>query len=300
MKVLVSGPTGLIGSALIDFLAIRRFEIVRLSRSVPETGEPTVQWDPAEGMLHAAALTGLDAVVHLAGESIAAGRWSAARKERIRASRVDGTRLLCETLAGMADRPRTLVCASAVGIYGDRGDEVCDEDSAAGTGFLADVVRDWEAATAAAIEAGIRVVHLRTGVVLSPSGGALAKMLLPFEFGLGGRVGSGRQYMSWITLDDLVGVIDHALSNETLRGPVNAVSPEAVTNRVFTKALGRALRRPTLLPLPAFLVRLLFGEMGRALLLASTRVAPTRLTQAGYEVVLPDLEGALRDLLRPD
>ena len=297
MKILVGGSTGLVGGVLIDYLTASRVEILRLSRSPAPAGEPTVQWDPSAGLLPAAQLEGVDAVVHLAGESIA-GCWKPAKKALIRSSRVDGTRLLSETLARLERRPKVLVCASAVGYYGERGDQVCTEQSPPGKGFLAAVTVDWEAATAPAKEAGIRVVNLRMGVVLSPSGGALATMMLPFGLGLGGRVGSGRQYMSWVTLDDLVRVIDHIIHRDELHGPVNAVAPQAVTNTEFTKALGRALRRPTLLPLPAFLVRLVLGEMGETLLLSSTRVEPVVLGESGYEFVHPTLDGALVELVR--
>jgi uncharacterized protein len=297
MKVLVGGSTGLVGSALIDYLTASRIEILRLSRTPAPAGEPTVQWDPARGLLPTAELEGLDAVVQLAGESIT-GRWTAARKARIRSSRIDGTRMLCQALAGLERRPRVLICASAVGCYGDRGDELCTEASDPGQGFLADVVRDWEAATAPAKAAGIRVVHLRIGVVLSPSGGALTRMMLPFGLGLGGRLGSGRQYMSWVTLDDLVRMIDFIILHQDMRGAVNAVAPQAVTNTEFTKSLGRVLRRPTILPLPAFLLRMLFGEMARSLLLSSTRVDPAALRQNGYEFVHPTLDEALDELLR--
>jgi uncharacterized protein (TIGR01777 family) len=297
MKVLVGGATGFVGSALIDYLTASRVEILRLSRSPSPAGEPTVQWDPASNLLPAADLETVDAVVHLAGESVT-GRWTADKKANIRSSRIDGTLLLSETLAGLERRPKVLVCASAVGYYGDRGDKLCTEQSAPGQGFLADVVADWEAATAPAREAGIRVVHLRIGVVLSPSGGALAKMMLPFGLGLGGRVGNGQQYMSWVTLDDLVRMIDHIIIHDDVRGAVNAVAPHAVTNAVFTKALGRAMRRPTVLPLPALLVRLLFGEMGTSLLLSSARVDPVVLRESGYNFVHTTLDEALIELVR--
>jgi uncharacterized protein (TIGR01777 family) len=239
----------------------------------------------------------VDAVVHLAGESIAAGRWTAAVKERIRRSRVDGTRLLAETLARLERRPRVLVSASAVGYYGDRGDEPLTEESPPGVGFLADVARAWEAAADPARAVGIRVVHPRLGLVLAREGGALPRMALPFRLGLGGVIGSGRQYWSWIALPDAVRVIERALADATLAGPVNAVAPAPATNREFTRALGRVLGRPTLLPFPALGVRLLMGEMGRALLLGSARVLPRRLERAGFRFEHPELEGALRGAL---
>ena len=251
MNVLVSGSSGLVGSALVAALNADGHRVKRLVRAAVRDAEDEVGWDPAGGVLDPAGLEGLDAVVHLAGENIASGRWTTAKKARIRDSRVKGTELLCQTLARLDRPPKTLVSTSAVGYYGDRGDEVLTEDSPPGHGFLAEVCEAWEAATEPAAAKGIRVVRLRIGVVLSPRGGALAKMLPAFKMGLGGRIGNGRQYMSWITLDDLVGVIRFALTNNELSGPVNAVSPNPVTNLEFTKTLGRVLHRPTVLPLPA-------------------------------------------------
>jgi uncharacterized protein (TIGR01777 family) len=242
-------------------------------------------------------LEGLDAVVHLAGENIAARRWNAEQKARIRDSRVLGTKLLSDNLAKLRQPPRVLVSASAIGFYGDRGDEELTEASAGGTGFLAEVCKEWEAATDGVQKAGISVVHLRLGVVLSPKGGALAKMLTPFRLGLGGRIGSGRQWMSWITLDDVVGCIVHALASDSLHGPVNAVTPYPVTNYVFTKTLGRVLWRPTVFPMPSFMARLAFGEMADELLLASTRVFPQALVASNYCFLYGDLESGLRHLL---
>ena len=238
-------------------------------------------------------LEGIDAAVHLAGENIASSRWTPAQKAKIRESRVAGTRLLAETLSKLKTPPKTLVCASAIGFYGDRSDQRLNEDSPPGTGFLADTCREWEAAAKPAADRGIRVVHLRTGVVLASQGGALAKMLTPFRLGIAGIIGSGQQYMSWISLDDLVAVISFALLKETLRGPVNAVAPNPVTNHEFTKTLGRVLRRPTVFPMPAFAARLAFGEMADGLLLASTRVEPKRLMDAGFRFRFPALDAAL-------
>jgi uncharacterized protein (TIGR01777 family) len=243
------------------------------------------------------ALEGIDAVVHLAGENVAGGRWTPEVKARILESRRRGTRLLSESLAQLHSRPRVLVSASAIGFYGDRGDETLREDSEAGTGFLADVCREWEAATAAAADAGIRVVHLRIGVVLSAAGGALAKLLPPFQVGAGGRVGSGAQYMSWIALDDLLGAVLHALRTESLQGALNATAPAPVTNQEFTTVLGRVLGRPTLVPVPAVAARLAFGEMADAVLLASQRVEPARLAATRYTFRFSDLESALRHTL---
>jgi uncharacterized protein (TIGR01777 family) len=241
-------------------------------------------------------LEGVDAVVHLAGESVV-GRWTADKKRRIYDSRVRGTRVLCEALRQVVKPPKTLVCASAIGYYGNCGERLLLEESRAGQDFLARVCVDWEAAAASAAERGIRVVSLRLGVVLSPSGGALGQMLPPFRLGLGGRLGSGAQYMSWIHLDDVVGAISHVLTTESLHGPVNLVAPRPVSNRAFTKTLGRVLRRPTRFAVPAFAVRLRFGEMADALLLASTRVEPAKLNASGYTFHYPELEGALRHVL---
>ena len=298
MKVAVTGATGLVGSALVPFLLSGGHEVVPLRRaSATGPGGDTPSWDPETGTLAAAVADGLDAVVHLAGENIAGGRWTAARKARIRDSRVNGTRHLAEALAALAEPPRTLVVASAIGFYGDRGDDVLDETSAPGEGFLPEVCQAWEAAASPAREAGIRVVHLRIGIVLTPAGGALGQMLFPFRVGVGGVIGSGRQYMSWVALDDVLGGVLHALRTEDLAGAVNMVAPNPATNREFTKTLGRVLRRPTIFPLPAFGARLAFGEMADALLLASTRVEPARLRNAGFALGYPDLEGALRHVL---
>ena len=295
MKILVTGATGLVGSALIPLLAGGGHEVARLGRSAPGAGD--IRWDPDAGALEASALEGFDGVVHLAGENIASGRWNAARKRRIKESRVRGTLLLAETLAGLERPPRVLVSASAVGFYGDRGDEDLTEESPAGSGFLSEVCREWEAATEAAAGKGIRVVHARLGVVLSKGGGALAKMLTPFKLGAGGIVGNGRQYVSWITLDDTAAALAHLLATETVSGPVNLVAPAPVTNREFTKTLGRVLRRPTLFPLPGFVARVVFGEMADALLLASTRVKPVNLLGSGYVFRHGSLEEGLRAVL---
>jgi uncharacterized protein (TIGR01777 family) len=297
MRVLVTGSSGLVGSALVPFLNSGGHRVTRLVRSKPRAAEAYALWDPEAGTIDASSLEGLDAVVHLAGESIAAGRWTAARKARILESRVKGTNLLTGTLAGLSQPPKVLVSASAVGFYGDRGDEVLREESPSGSGFLAEVCRQWEAATAPAAQVGIRVVHLRFGMILSAKGGALQRLLLPFRFGLGGRLGSGRQFMSWVALDDIVGAIHHALTTEELQGPVNAVSPTAVRNAEFTRTLGRVLRRPAVFPLPAFAARLAFGQMADELLLASQRVEPARLLASSYQFRFPELEAALKHLL---
>jgi uncharacterized protein (TIGR01777 family) len=299
-SVAVTGSTGLVGAALTVALARGGHRVVRLVRSGTATqapGEHTVRWDPGRGTIDAAGLEGVDAVVHLAGESIASGRWTAAKRRRIRDSRVGATRVLAEALARLERPPATLVAASAVGYYGDRGDEVLREESAPGGGFLADVCREWEAAAAPAARRGLRVVHMRIGMVLAATGGALAALLPPFRLGLGGPVGSGRQWMSWISLDDLVRAILHALATASLAGPINAVAPAPVTNREFARTLGRVLRRPAVLPLPAVAARLLLGRMADELLLASARVVPARLEAAGFTFGDATLERALRRLL---
>jgi uncharacterized protein len=296
MHVAVTGSRGLVGSALVLFLTTGGHRVTRLVRGAPANSDEAA-WDPAGGMADLSRLDGMDAVVHLAGENIAAGRWTPARKAEIRRSRVEGTRRLCEALAQLAHPPRVLASASAVGFYGDRGAEVVTEDRASGDGFLPDVCRDWEAATEPASRAGIRVVTLRFGMILSPAGGALRKMHLPFRLGIGGCVGDGQQFMSWIALDDAIGAIHHCLCGEQVRGPVNVAAPGPVTNADFTRTLARVLRRPAVILLPAFAARLLFGEMADALLLASTRVVPARLQASGYRFRFPDLESALRHLL---
>lgn len=292
MRVLLSGASGLIGSALARRLAASS-EVVRLVRRDPLSAAKEIRWDPAAGRIEPKQLEGFDAVVHLAGENIGAGRWTAAKKARIRSSRVEGTSLLAKTLAGLNQPPKVLVSASAVGYYGDRGEEKLDEGSGPGTGFLAEVCGAWEEAAMTAAEAGIRVVLARFGVVLSPEGGALARLLPLFRFGLGGRLGSGRQYMSWIALEDAVAAIAFVMENDSLRGSVNVSSPQPVTNREFTQTLGRVLRRPTLLHAPSIALRAVLGEMADEMLLASVRVYPRRLLEAGFSFSKPDLEAAL-------
>lgn len=297
MKILVTGATGLVGKTLVSFLTTGGHEVYRLSRNQEKLKERDIFWDPAKGMIDSQKLEGFDAVVHLAGENIAARRWTAAQKEKIRASRVDGTRLLSDALARLKTPPQTFVCASAIGYYGNRGSEIMTENSTSGEGFLPEVCREWEESCQAAREAGIRVSNIRIGIVLSPEGGALGKMLLPFKLGIGGVLGSGTQYMSWVALDDVIGIIHHVLMTPNLSGPVNTVAPNPVTNREFTKRLGKVLNRPTILPAPAFAIRMLLGEMGDDLLLNGTRVVPEKLLQSGYEFRFSELETALRYLL---
>ena len=293
IRVAVSGAGGLIGSAFARLMTAEGHEIRRLVRR-PPVGPTEVSWDPISGKVNAEKLDGLDAVVHLAGENIASGRWTASRKERIRASRVDATRLLSDALARLETPPGVMVSASAIGYYGNRGDERLDETSPPGQGFFPEVGRAWEAAASGAEKAGIRVVKLRIGVVLSGNGGALSRMLPPFRLGLGGRLGSGRQFISWIALDDLVAAIRFAIDTPTLSGPVNATAPEAVTNEVFTRTLGRVLGRPTPLPVPAFALRLVVGQMADEALLSSARVRPRKLQEFGFSFRHPHLEAALR------
>ena len=297
MIVAVSGAGGLIGSALVTSLRADGHRAIPLVRRAPQPGEDALGWDPSSGALTPAGSAVAEAVVHLAGERIVGLRWTAEKKRRIRESRVTSTRLLVQTLTRLPKPPVVIVCASGIGYYGSRGDGVLTEDSRVGTGFLADLARDWEAASAPAIALGIRVVNLRIGVVLSAKGGALATMLTPFRMGLGGVIGTGAQWMSWISLDDVIGAIRHVLDRNALRGPVNAVAPAPVTNAEFTRILGRVLGRPTLVPLPALAARLALGEMADELLLTSQRVLPARLESSSYAFRHPTLEGALRAAL---
>jgi uncharacterized protein (TIGR01777 family) len=296
MQIAVSGASGLIGSSLVALLTTARHQVHRLVRGEAKNADD-IRWDPAAGTVDRAALSGCDAVIHLAGENIASHRWTAVQKQKILSSRVESTKTLAAALVAMNPRPKVWIGASAIGYYGDRGDEQLDEASPPGEGFLPDVCRQWEAAMQPAAAAGVRVVHTRFGVVLSPAGGALKTMLTPFRLGLGGRIGSGRQFMSWIALDDVIGGIFHALMTESLAGAVNLVTPNPVTNQEFTKTLGRVIRRPTIFPMPAPAARLALGEMADSLLLASARVYPARLLTSGYSFRYPQLEPALRHLL---
>jgi uncharacterized protein (TIGR01777 family) len=296
MKIVVSGSTGLIGSALTKALNARGHEVVPLVRRRVSPGEHALTWDPEQGTIDRAGLESADAVVHLAGENVF-GRWSPAKKQRIHDSRVKGTRLVSDALAGLQRPPATLLAASAIGYYGDRGDEPVTEESAPGEDFLAHVARDWEAATVAATRAGIRVVNMRNGVVLTTTGGALAKMLPAFRLGLGGPVGSGNQYLSWIVLDDIVNAMLHLLNHQNVAGPVNMTAPSPVTNREFAKTLGKVLGRPAVVTVPAFALRMAFGTEGAAMLQSGQRVLPGRLSASGFDFSFPDVEPALRHLL---
>ena len=294
-RILVSGVSGPIGAALLPSLKTRGYEVTRLVRG-PATGDGQISWDPAKPIAPGM-VSGFDAVVHLAGESIV-GRWTTAKKMKIRDSRVAGTSTLANALAQAKDKPEVFLCSSAIGYYGNRGDEVLNERSEPGTGFLPDVCREWEEATHAAASAGIRTVQMRTGVVLSPKGGALGKMLTPFKIGIGGKLGDGRQWMSWIDVQDMVGAIHHILKSELLQGPVNMVTPKPVTNAAFTKTLASVLSRPAILPVPAFAVKLAFGEMGETVLLGSQRVEPSRLVMSGYPFRFSSLKESLENILK--
>jgi uncharacterized protein len=295
MNILMTGSNGLVGSYLWPRFIANGHQVRRLVRREPAS-DNEYYWDP-DTTLDATSLKGIDAVVHLAGETLAKGRWTAEKKAKIRDSRVKGTQLLCETIADLPNPPRILLCASATGYYGDRGQETLTEGSSPGTGFLPEVCREWEEATNIAKQKGLRVANLRFGLILSSRGGALKKMLTPFRMGLGGKVGSGTQYYSWIAIDDAAGAIDHILKQEVLQGPVNIVSPNPVTNSEFTKALGNVLQRPTILPIPAFAARTAFGEMADALLLASTRVHPEKLLSNSYVFRYPEIEGAFHQVI---
>ena len=294
MKVVVSGASGLIGSALVPELERRGHEVVRLVRREAR-GPSEVSWDPAAGTIDADGLSGIGAAVNLSGATLDRW-WTAGRKREIRDSRVSSTSLLARTLAELEPRPAVLVSTGGVGIYGDRGDEILTEDSELGSGFLADVGIAWEAAAEPAREAGIRVVNFRQGMVLTCDGGALKRMLLPFKLGLGGRVGSGRQWWSWVARDDLLSAYLFALEGD-LAGPVNLASPSPATSATFPKALGRALHRPTVIPTPAFTIRTLFGERGEAVLLEGQRALPARLLDAGFTFAFADLDAALEHAL---
>jgi uncharacterized protein (TIGR01777 family) len=295
VKILVTGASGFVGTALVKHLTAKGHEPLPLGRS--RSAANGVVWNPETGDIEADKLAGIGAVIHLAGENIASGRWTAARKQRLTNSRLKGTQLIAETISKMSPPPSVLVSVSAIGYYGDRANEILREESPPGRGFLADLCVQWEAATEAATRKGIRVVHPRLGIVLARHGGVLGKMLLPFKLGVGGKVGSGNQYMSWITLDDLCAVLLHCAQASNLHGPVNAVAPNPVTNLQFTQALGNALSRPTIFPLPAFVARTALGEMADELLLCSARVEPRKLINSRFGFRHPELGAALRSIL---
>jgi uncharacterized protein (TIGR01777 family) len=293
LRIVISGASGMIGTALTQFLSNSGHEVRALVRR-QHTKESDIFWNPSANEIDKNALENVDVVIHLAGENIGAGRWTAARKKKILESRVKGTQLLAEALASLKNPPKVFISSSAIGFYGNRGDEVLTEESAAGKGFLTEVCEAWEKATEPAKAAGIRVVNIRTGIVLSANGGALPKMVLPMLMGAGGIIGTGKQWMSWISLEDLVGIFHYAIYHDKLSGPVNATAPWSATNKSFTKILGVVLKRPTFAPLPGFVVKILFGEMGEALLLEGQQVKPEKLTKEGFEFLYPDLESALR------
>ncbi|HXT62205.1 MAG TPA: TIGR01777 family oxidoreductase [Pyrinomonadaceae bacterium] len=295
MKIAIAGASGLVGAALIPELEAENHDIVRLVRSSPKADE--IEWHPNQDSVDASRLEGFDAIINLAGENVAEGRWTEEKKRKIHDSRVHGTHLISEAIVKLTNKPRVFLCASATGIYGDRGDEVLDEQSESGGGFLAGVCREWEKATEPARNAAVRVVNLRFGPILARVGGMLEKMLTPFKMGLGGKVGSGKQYISWVTIEDAVAAMKLALTDESIRGPVNVVSPKPVTNERFTRVLGEVLSRPTVMAMPAFAARLAFGEMADEMLLVSQRVMPKRLQAAGYQFQYSDLESALQHYL---
>ena len=294
MKILISGSSGLIGTAATTALKSDGHNVVHLVRPGKTTNPGDIQWDPMRATVDVAGLEGIDVVIHLSGAGIADGRWTEERKQLLRSSRIDTTRVLVDSLSRLKQKPRLLIVASAIGYYGSRGDEILTESSATGTDFLALVCRDWEAEASRAAERGIRTVMLRFGVVLSGKGGALPKMLPPFKLGVGGRLGSGQQWMSWIAIEDVVGIIRHAVAHEQVSGPVNVVAPNPVRNEEFTRLLAGMLHRPAIFPAPAFVLRLAMGEMADAVLLSSDRVKPEKMLAAGYKFRFEILEPALR------
>ena len=297
MKVLITGASGLLGQALQKSFKDKGYDMLLASRKEP-ADDRHIQWSIEDGFTDPEKLEGVDVVVHLAGENVSGLRWTDEKKKAIRDSRVLGTRNVVDAISKLKKKPQTFIASSAIGFYGERGDEEVVESSEAGDNFLAGVCKEWEAESRRAEDAGIRTVLLRTGIVLSKDGGALATMLLPFKMGVGGVVGSGKQWMSWISLDDEIAIINYCIENDNIRGAVNAVAPNPVTNQEFTKTLGEVLYRPTFLPLPEFAVSMIFGEMGDALLLASTKVVPKRLEDAGFEFKYPELKPAIEHAVK--
>src|SRR2546421_885449 len=295
MKIAIAGSSGLLGSALIPKLEADGDEVIRLVRRSAGAGE--IEWHPNQDEIEPAKLDGFDAVINLAGENVAEGRWTDEKKRKIRDSRVNGTHLLSEAISKAPEQPQVFLCASATGIYGDRENETLDEQSESGGGFLAGVCREWEKATEPATKAGVRVVNLRFGPVLAREGGMMEKMLTPFKMGLGGKIGSGKQYISWVAIDDAVAAMLLALKETSIHGPLNIVSPNPVTNEEFTKTLGEALSRPTVMAVPAFAARLAFGEMADEMLLVSQRVVPQKLNAAGFRFEYPKLDKTLRSYI---
>lgn len=299
MKILITGASGLVGKHLAPFLRDKNHDVFALVRK-PTTNEREITWNAEQGFIESELrkMENADAVIHLAGAGIADERWSKARKREIRESRVTGTRVLVDGLAKLANKPKTFVCASAIGYYGNRGDDILSEDEPPANDFLGEVSVAWERESSRAETFGMRVVNLRIGIILTPEGGALERMLTPFKMGVGGRVGSGKQFVSWIALDDVIRALTFAVENENLRGAVNATAPNPVRNAEFAEVLGKTLNRPAIIPTPEFALRLMFGELADALLFSSTRVVPTKLLQAGFSFEFENVENALRHLLR--
>lgn len=298
MKILISGSSGFVGSRLFSFLTEKECQVTKLAREQTSLKHGTIFWNPDEKIIHSKSLEGFDAFIHLAGENIASQRWTKKQKIKIKESRIKGTKLLVETILKLKSPPNVFLCASATGYYGNRDEEVLNENSKSGNGFLANVCREWEETCIPLKKTGIRVINLRFGIILSASNGALANMLLPFKLGFGGVIGNGKQYMPWITIHDAVAAIHHLSTMNNLQGPVNIVSPNAVTNYEFTKALGKVLSRPTFIPFPASLIKLILGKMADELLLSSTRVLPEKLLTNGFKFSNPELEESLRIVIK--
>lgn len=297
LNVLISGASGVVGTSLVPFLTTGGHRVVSLVRTRPGPKKEEIYWDPASGYLNSDELRGVDTVIHLAGENIGEGRWTKAKKKRILESRTKGTALIAKTVSKLRPLPKVLICASAIGYYGNRGDWLLTEKDGPGNDFISKVCYEWEQAAAPAIDKGIRVVFLRIGVALTPAGGAFARLLPLFQMGLGGKIGSGSQFMSWVGMDDVIGAVYHAIRHDALEGPVNVVSPNPITNLEFTNTLGKVLSRPTSLTVPAAAIKLAFGQMGREVPLSSTRVLPEKLLKSGYQFRDPELEGAMLHLL---